>query len=63
MVDASRGKHDRVLDRDPGARAVRDDDESAEPEEVGATVRLGVETASNSLGSWPDQEPTELPAK
>jgi hypothetical protein len=62
VIDTERSQSDRVRDRNARARAVRDDDETAEPEEVSAAVGFGIETISDPPGSRPDEEPTEPPS-
>ena len=43
MLHAAGRQPDRVRDGNPGAGAVRDDDEAVQPEQITAPVRLRVE--------------------
>src|SRR4029453_12629281 len=59
MLHPTRAQADRVGDRDTRARAVCDDDETVQPEEVAATVRLRVEPLPEVPRARPDEEPAE----
>src|SRR5262249_27181045 len=55
VLDPASGQPDRVLDRTAAARAVRDHGEPPEPEQVGATVGVGVEPRAKPARRGSDQ--------
>src|SRR5438477_2277258 len=63
MVDSARGQPDRVGDCGRGRVAVRDHDEPSQAEEVGASVRVGVETPAQPPGGGTDEQPTDGSAR
>src|SRR2546421_2741969 len=59
MVDAAGRKPDGVGNRGRGRVSVRDHDEAAQAQEVGAAVRVGVEALAEAAPGWTDEEPPE----
>src|SRR6187431_2523588 len=59
MLDPPCGEPDCVTDRDARARAVRDDDEAAEPEKIGAAIGLRVEASPDLPRRATDEQATE----
>jgi hypothetical protein len=63
VLDASGREADRVRDRRPGRVPVGDHREAAQPQKVGAAVRVGVEPRAEPPGGGPDQQAAELAAR
>src|SRR5687767_14599910 len=59
MVDSTGSEPDRIRDRDTRARAVRDDDQAVEPEEIATPVRLRVEARAEPSRSGTNQRSSE----
>src|SRR3712207_1764662 len=60
---ALRGEPDRVLDRSAGGITVRDHDETAQAEKVGAAVGIGIETGTQAPRCGADEQAAELAAR
>src|SRR5262249_54385641 len=63
VLGADRREPDRIRDGDPRARAVRDDDEAAKAEQIGAAVGLGIESLAQATRSRADEDAADLPAQ
>jgi hypothetical protein len=60
---ALRAEGDRVGDRRARARAMSDDHEPSQPEQIGAAVGIRVEPLAQAPRSGTDEETAELPAR
>ena len=59
VLDAAGGQADRVRDGRAAARAVRDHDEPAQSEQVGAAVGVRVEPRAQAARRRPDEQAAE----
>src|SRR5918994_4421475 len=63
VLDAAGREMDRARDRAARGVAVCDHREAAQPEQVGASVRVRIELAAQPARRRPDQQPAQLPTR
>src|SRR6188472_2788034 len=62
MLDTTRAETDGIRDRDSRARAVRDDHETVQPEEVATAVGLRIEPLPKLPRAGSDEQAAESPS-